>query len=283
MFLAAVVQLNSTSDVRRNREMLDGLVRRAHAAGARLVATPECTNYLGPHDRKVAMAEPLDGPTVQDYAALARELGLWLLIGSVNERAAEPGRCYNTSVLLSPDGAVAGAYRKVHLFDVDLPGVRFFESDTTVPGDAPVAVPTELGTVGMSICYDLRFPEHYRALVDLGATLVAVPSAFTARTGKAHWEPLLRARAIECQAYVLAPGQVGHHVDAGLRHSHGHSMIVDPWGTVVACCSDGPGLALAEIDLERVASIRRHMPIADHRRLAISAPAGRRGPASRAR
>lgn len=273
MFLAAVVQLNSTSNEDANFEQFDTLVRRAAAAGATLIATPECTNYLGPHDRKVEQAEPLEGPTVERYGAIARELGVWLLIGSVNEKADDPDRCYNTTVLLSPAGAVLGAYRKVHLFDVDLPEVRFFESDTTVAGSAPTVVSTDLGEIGLSICYDLRFPEHYRRLIDGGATVLAVPSAFTAKTGKDHWEPLLRARAIESQAWVIAPGQVGHHDDDGLRNSHGHSMIVDPWGTVVAQVNgEEPGLALAEIDLERVARIRRNMPCGDHRVLGIAAP-----------
>lgn len=264
MFLAAVVQLNGSSDEAANWRSTEALVRRAADAGARFVATPEASNYLGPHDEKVRRAEPLDGPTVRRHADLARDLGVWLLLGSYNERG-DDTRCYNTSVLLGPDGAVVASYRKVHLFDVDLPGVKFLESATTMRGDRPVVADTVLGPLGMSICYDLRFPEHYRRLVDQGATMLAVPSAFTATTGKDHWEALLRARAIECQAYVIAPGQVGHHDDKGLRHSHGHSMIVDPWGLVVARCSDGPGIALAEIDLDRVAAVRRSMPCASHR------------------
>ena len=210
MFLAAAIQLNSTSNEANNWASFEALARRAARAGAKLVATPECTNYLGPHDRKVQQAEPLDGPTVTRYRQLAQELRVWLLIGSVNERADSDTRCYNTTVVLAPDGRLVASYRKVHLFDVDIPEVRFLESDTTVPGTQPVVADTDLGPIGLSICYDLRFPEHFRTLVDAGAKILAVPSAFTAKTGKAHWEPLLRARAIESQAWVIAPGQVGH-------------------------------------------------------------------------
>jgi predicted amidohydrolase len=273
MFLAAVIQLNCTSNEDRNWAQCDSLVRRAAKSGARFVATPECTNYLGPHDKKVRIAEPVTGPTIQRYGRLASELGLWFLVGSFNERAPDPSRCYNTSVLLGPDGKVHATYRKVHLFDVDhSDAVRFLESNTTVAGTAPVTCATPLGTIGMSICYDLRFPEHYRNLIDQGATLLTVPSAFTATTGKDHWEPLLRARAIESQAYVLAPGQVGHHDDDGLRDSHGHSMIVDPWGKVIACCPSDIGIALAEINPERVKNIRKGMPCRNHRVLGVSVP-----------
>jgi len=267
-FLAAVVQLNCTSDAAANLAQADMLIRRAASYGAKLVATPENTNYLGPHAEKVRLAEPIPGPTVDRLAALASELGIHLLVGSVNERGSDTDRCYNTSVLLGPSGERLASYRKIHLFDVDHSAdVRFAESDTVIPGDEVVVVGTTLGSIGLSICYDLRFAELYRALRDGGAEMIAVPSAFTATTGKAHWEALIRARAIETQCYVLAPGQTGHHDDLGLRESHGNSMIVDPWGQVVARASDGPGLALAEIDPNRVAGVRRGMPIAAHRRL----------------
>lgn len=266
--LTAVVQLSCTSDEERNLRTAEDLIRRAAGYGAKLVATPEATNYLGPHDEKVRRAQPLDGPLVGRFAALARELGIHLLVGSINERGEAPGRCYNTSVLLGADGGLLGAYRKLHLFDIDLDdGARFHESDTTQPGTEVVAAATALGTIGMSICYDLRFPELYRALVDRGARILAVPSAFTLTTGKDHWEVLVRARAIEAQCWVIAPAQHGEHDDAGLRRSWGHSMIVDPWGHVVARASDGPGIALAEIDLAQVDRVRRGMPLSRHRRL----------------
>jgi predicted amidohydrolase len=267
-FLAAVCQMTSTSDEAASLAQAEALVREAAARGARWVGTPENTNFLGPHAEKVRRAEPLDGPTCSRFAALARELRLHLLLGSFNERAPEPGRCFNTSVLFGPAGERLAVYRKIHLFDVDVPGgVTFRESDTVAPGSEVVVAATALGRVGLSICYDLRFGELYRALAERGAELVAVPSAFTATTGRAHWEVLLRARAIETQAWVLAPAQVGRHDDGGLRESHGHAMIVDPWGAIAAECGDGTGVATAEIDLARVESVRRAIPVAAHRRL----------------
>ncbi len=266
-FLAAVVQLSSTSDSERNLDSAERLVRAAAARGAALVATPENTNFLGPHGEKVRRAEPLDGPTCGRFAALAQELGIHLLLGSFNEASGDPEHCFNTSVLFDPAGRVAAAYRKLHLFDVDVPGgIAFRESDTVAAGSEVVVARTPLAAIGLSICYDLRFGELYRSLVERGAELLAVPSAFTAATGKAHWEVLLRARAIECQAYLLAPAQHGRHDDGGLRESHGQSMIVDPWGQVLAQVPDGPGFALAEIDLKRVARVRQAIPVAAHRR-----------------
>jgi predicted amidohydrolase len=267
MILAAAVQLSSSSNTAANLDAAETWIRRAAALGARLVVTPENTNHLGPHADKVRLAEPLDGPTVSRLARLARELGITLVVGSVNERSEDPGRCHNTSVVLGPDGTILGAYRKIHLFDVDVSDqVRFRESDTVIPGDAVVVVDTPVGRLGLSICYDLRFPELYRALVERGAQILLVPSAFTLTTGKDHWEVLVRARAIECQAWVIAPGQVGRHDDDGLRESWGHSLVVDPWGAVVGQASDGPGLAIAPIDLDLVERARRGMPVARHRR-----------------
>jgi predicted amidohydrolase len=268
MFLAAVVQLNCTSDETANWESARGLIERAAGYGARFVATPENTNYLGPHEEKVRRAEPLDGATCTRFGELARRLSIHLLLGSFNEASGEPGRCYNTSVLFSPDGTVLAVYRKIHLFDVDVPGgVCFKESATCKPGEDVVVAATPLGRFGLSICYDLRFAELYRQLTDGGAEMLTVPSAFTLATGKDHWEPLLRARAIENQCYVLAPAQHGEHDDAGLKASWGHAMIVDPWGLPAATASDGPGIAIAEIDLDRVARVRRAIPVAQHRRV----------------
>ncbi|MEA2563244.1 MAG: deaminated glutathione amidase [Acidobacteriota bacterium] len=271
MYLAAVIQLNCTSNEQANWESARSLIERAAGYGARFVATPENTNYLGPHDEKVRRAEPLDGPTCRRFSDLARRLGIHLLLGSFNEKSDEASRCYNTSVLFGPDGGTLGVYRKMHLFDVDVPGgVRFAESDTCKPGEEVVVVDTPLGgigCVGLSICYDLRFPELYRRMVDQGAQVLMIPSAFTLATGKDHWEPLMRARAIENQCWVMAPAQHGEHDDAGLKASWGHAMIVDPWGLPVAVASDGPGIALAEIDLERVEKVRRAIPVGRHRRL----------------
>jgi len=277
-FLVAAVQLQSTSDEARNLDAAAALIERAAGYGARLAATPENTNFLGPHEEKVRRAETLDGPVCARFAELARRHRMYVLLGSFNERAkeevdaggrvAEPTRCNNTSVLFGPDGARIAVYRKIHLFDVDVSEeVRFKESATIAPGSELVAAPTELGTIGLSVCYDLRFPELYAALVRKGAQILTVPSAFTLMTGKDHWYALLRARAIETQSWVIAPAQSGKHDDRGLRHSYGHSLIIDPWGQVVASASDGPGLALAEVDLDSVARVRRQIPVADHRRV----------------
>jgi predicted amidohydrolase len=267
-FLAACIQLQCNSDLARNWAVTERLVREAAAAGAQLIVTPENTTFLGPHHQKVALAEPVDGPTHQAFSRLAAELKICLLVGSVAEVA--PGdteRCHNTSLLFGPDGSLISSYRKVHLFDVDVEdGVCFKESDTISPGSEAVVAQTPVGTIGMSICYDLRFPELYRRLVEGGAQILTVPSAFTHKTGTAHWHVLLRARAIENQAWVIAPGQVGHHDDDGLRHSYGHSLIINPWGEIVAEVPEGEGFAVAEIDLERLEEIRASMPVQEHRR-----------------
>lgn len=273
MELVAVVQMTSTSDVEANWRSARTLVERAAAHGARFVATPENTNYLGPHAEKVRLAEGLDGPTCTRFAELAARLGIHLLLGSFNERSPEPARCFNTSVLFGPRGERVAAYRKIHLFDIDTEGVRFRESETCAPGTEVVVADAGFARLGLSICYDLRFGELYRGLRARGAEVLLVPSAFTLTTGRAHWEPLLRARAIETQCYVLAPAQVGTHDDQGLRESFGHAAIVDPWGQVVACASEGAGLALAEIDLARVTAVRRGMPVEAHRRLREPTPA----------
>ena len=282
-FLVAAIQLQSSSNEASNLEVAAALIERAAGYGARLAATPENTNYLGPHEEKVRGAQPLDGPVCARFAELARRHSMYVLLGSFNERneqalaqeaagegGAGPklGRCNNTSVLFGPDGARLAVYRKIHLFDVDVSEeVRFKESATIAPGAEVVVAPTELGTLGLSVCYDLRFAELYAALVRKGAQIITVPSAFTLMTGKDHWYALLRARAIETQCYVIAPAQSGRHDDRGLRHSYGHSLVIDPWGQVIAAAPDGPGLALAEIDLERVARVRRQIPVAEHRRL----------------
>lgn len=278
MPLIAAIQLNGSSDFARNLDTTERLVRRAAACGARFVATPEATTYLGPHDQKVALAEAVDGPTHQRLANLARELSITLLVGSVAERCDDPvaaggdppRRTWNSSLLFGPDGALLARYRKLHLFDVDLTdrgGVRFLESERTAPGESLVVADTEIGRLGLSICFDLRFPEVYRGLADLGATVMAVPSAFTMMTGKDHWHTLLRARAIETQSYVVAPAQWGPHDDRGLRLSYGHSLIIDPWGTILGQVGEGEGLCLAEIDQAVVEGIRRQIPMDANRRL----------------
>ncbi|MDH3253570.1 MAG: carbon-nitrogen hydrolase family protein [Acidobacteriota bacterium] len=267
-FIAAVIQLNSTSDEGANLDLAADLITRAAGHGASIVATPENTNFLGPHAEKARRAETLAGAVCQRFAELAQRLRIHLLLGSFNERSADPGKCHNTSVLFGPDGSILGVYRKLHLFDVDIsPSARFRESETVVRGTEVVVVEAALGQLGLSICYDLRFAELYAELRRRGAEVLCIPSAFTLTTGKDHWEPLLRARAIETQCYVVAPAQWGRHDDSGSRESWGHAMIVDPWGDVVAMASDGTGLALAEIDPERVRRVRRAIPVAEHRNL----------------
>jgi predicted amidohydrolase len=270
----AAVQLTSTEDVAANLARCASLVRAAASAGARLIGLPENFAYLGTdRDHRLSLAEDLQagqaGPILSAMQGLARETGAWLLLGGFPERASAPDHIRNTSVLLRDDGAIAATYRKIHLFDVDVPGgKRFRESETVEPGDAPVVAETPWGPLGLTICYDLRFPELYRALAARGARMLAVPAAFTLETGKDHWGVLLRARAIENQAYVFAPAQFGHH--GGNRRSWGHAMIVDPWGAVLSECGDHDGFALAAIDFEYQDRVRTSLPCLQHRK--VSAP-----------
>jgi len=263
---AAVVQMTSTSDVEKNLAAAEALVEKAAARGAVFVGLPENFVYLRSEGEKVVEAQPLDGPWVQRMAALARKLRITLLLGSLPEQVVGDARVRNTSVLLGPDGQTLSTYRKMHLFDIDLPGMEHLkESRSVVAGNEVVTAQTPFGPLGLSICYDLRFPELYRELVRRGARVLAVPSAFTERTGKAHWEVLLRARAIENLAYVVAPAQVGTHAPG--RASHGHALIVDPWGDVLAQVPDGEGVAVAELDFARQDRLRRELPALSHGRL----------------
>ena len=269
--LAAVVQMTSTTDVERNLATAESLVARAASRGAVFVGLPENFAFLRPEGQAAPEPQALDGPWVRRMADLARRHGVTLLLGSLPERIPGDSRVGNTSVLLGPDGATLAVYRKIHLFDIDLPGMEHLkESKAVLPGDEVVVTETALGPVGLSICYDLRFPELYRELTRRGARVLCVPSAFTERTGKAHWEVLLRARAIENLAYVVAPAQVGHH--GGGRASHGQAMIVDPWGSVLAQVADGEGVAVAELDFERLERLRRELPALSHARLRPPGP-----------
>jgi predicted amidohydrolase len=265
-FRAAVVQMNAGAECGANLERAAALARRAAAEGARMVAFPEVFAWRGERAREAAEACAIPGRISEFLSALARELGVVLIGGSFLERGADGGKAYNTALAIDADGTIRGVYRKIHLFDVDLPGrVTVRESDTRAPGSAVVTAATSLGTIGLSICYDLRFPELYRALTRAGATILAVPAAFTAHTGAAHWETLLRARAIENQAYVLAPNQTGMGPH-GIA-DHGHSMIVDPWGTVLAAAGDGEAVIAAEIDPAVILRVRAEMPCLAHARL----------------
>jgi predicted amidohydrolase len=265
-FVAAVVQLSSGADRGANLDRAATLIRTAAARGARLVVLPEVFTWRGPRVDEAGQAETIPGPTTAMMAAVARECGVHLCMGSMLETAPESARSFNTSVVIAPSGEVLARYRKIHLFDVELPGrVCVRESDARAPGDEVVVVPTELGQLGLSICYDLRFPELYRRLVHAGAELLLVPSAFTFPTGAAHWEVLCRARAIENQCWLLAANQTGQSPHGFA--DYGNSLIVDPWGTVVARVGDGEGLAMAEVDLDQLRRIRREMPCLEHVRL----------------
>ena len=261
---AAVVQLCSGDELAANHRSADRLVRQAARAGARLVVLPETWNVMGGPDLVRAAAEDLAGPSLDLARGWARQLGITLVAGSIGERAPGGARVHNTSTVIGPDGTLCGIYRKLHLFDVDLPGRSYRESETTVPGTGVCVADCGPLRLGMSICYDVRFPELYRRLVELGASVFVVPSAFTARTGRAHWEILLRARAIEDQVFVLAADQVGTHPDGS--ESWGHSMIVGPWGEVLAEVAEGEGVALADLDLAELARVRAALPALAHRR-----------------
>ncbi|MBX7192148.1 MAG: carbon-nitrogen hydrolase family protein [Sandaracinaceae bacterium] len=276
---AAVIQMCSTDQVETNLAQMERLVRAAAEDRASLVVVPECFAYLGADTAgatspgKVAIAEPLPlgGPILARCAALAKELGVELVLGGFWERGDDPRKVKNACVHVDARGVVRAVYRKVHLFDVDLPdGTKLEESASVEPGSELVVTDSAIGRLGLSVCYDLRFPELYRGLVDRGATSLCVPAAFTLTTGKDHWHVLLRARAIESQSYVLAAAQTGKH--GGTRQSYGHALIVDPWGTVLAECGEGEGYASAWIDTALVERIRASLPSLAHRRLPFVAP-----------
>jgi predicted amidohydrolase len=267
--MLAALQLTSTEDVEGNLARCRRLVQEAAAAGADLVGLPENFAYLGSdRDHRLSIAESLDGapgPILAAMQELARQARVWLLLGGFPERAPGGARIRNSSLLLDAEGRVAAVYRKIHLFDVEVPGgKRFRESESVEPGAEAVVAETPWGGLGLSVCYDVRFPELYRALAARGARMVAVPSAFTLETGKDHWHVLLRARAIENQVYLFAPAQLGHH--GGDRRSYGHALIVDPWGVVLAECGNHEGLALAGIDFAYQDQVRQNFPALTHRR-----------------
>jgi predicted amidohydrolase len=290
--VTGAVQMCATDDLQRNLAVCKERVTEAASAGARLVLLPECFPFLGQKEGdKLAVAEVLDaaapGPILGALFELAAKNNVWLVGGGMPERVAgDERRTYNTAVVVSPAGAIAATYRKIHLFDVDIPataepeppdndaaarpsgrgGVRgavLRESDATRAGTERVVVDIDGAKVGLSICYDVRFPELYRSLVkDHGAEVIVVPAAFTAHTGRAHWHLLLRARAIEDQAWVVAPAQWGRHNEK--RESFGHTLVIDPWGTIIGERADGDGVVIARLDGEAVAKTRRQMPCLDH-------------------
>jgi predicted amidohydrolase len=258
----AAVQLNSSADKARNLDAAERLVRAAAADGAELVALPEKWNLLADGEQLLAGAEPLDGPSLGAARGWARSLGIHLLAGSISERG--EGKASNTSVLVGPDGEDLAVYRKIHMFDVDAGGVSYRESAHESPGSEVVAGPLGELILGLTVCYDLRFPELFRILTLRGARLIGVPSAFTLATGRDHWEVLLRARAIENQVFVLAPNQVGRaepHFD-----SFGRSAIVDPWGVVLATAPDEECFVAADLDLAAQERVRESLPSLANRR-----------------
>ncbi len=260
----ALVQLNATMDVGVNIATAAALADEAAAGGARLVVLPEYLQYRGPDDGFRASARPIPGPHTDPFADVARRRDAWILVGSTAETSSDPGRPYNSSALIAPDGSIAAVYRKLHLFDVSVDdGPSDNESARVTAGDRPVTAEVDGITVGLTICYDLRFPELYRALALAGAQILTVPANFTERTGRDHWETLLRARAIENGAYVLAPAQIGGPPG---QPAYGHSMIVDPWGTVVAQAPDTVGIVRADVETDRVAAVRRQIPSLVNRR-----------------
>lgn len=262
-----LVQMQSGDDLAVNLHAARELVARAAGDGAELVALPENFAYMRREGTAFPCAQGLDGEIVTSACEWARDHGVWLLAGTFPEAVAE-GRVHNTSVLLSAAGEVAAVYRKIHLFDVDLSdqgGGTYRESASTVPGTEVVVAETPFGGLGLSVCYDLRFPELYRRQVEAGARLLAVPSAFAPQTGRDHWEVLLRARAIENQCYVIAPAQWGRHTED--RSSHGRAMVVDPWGIPLVVAPDRPGAFTVDCDPEHLKAVRRRLPALRHRRL----------------
>lgn len=261
---AAAIQMSSTPDKAENLETAEHLMRQAVTAGAELVALPELFSCHGLEKAYRENAEPIPGPTTEFLGELARELKIYVLGGSILE--GEPGaeKLSNTSTFFDPSGQMTAVYRKIHLFDVRVQDREYLESNTIAPGRGIVTAKAGPATLGLSVCYDVRFPELYRLLALRGAEILAVPAAFTLQTGKDHWELLLRARAVENQAYVVAPAQWGQKADG--RWTYGRSTIIDPWGTVLATCPDRDGFALATLDLDYLDRFRTEFPALKNRR-----------------
>ena len=264
----AVVQLCSTPIKEDNYRQAERYIEESARAGAALVVLPENWAYIGPEEAKEGAAESGDGPSLSKLSEWSRRFGVWILGGTVLKRSDLPtdDRPTNHCTVWDDRGTCRAVYDKIHLFDAAIPGGAVFqESQRIQPGVQPVVVDTPAGVLGLSVCYDLRFGWLYRAMARAGATMFAVPSAFTRRTGPLHWEPLLRARAIENLAYVVAPGQVGEHCPG--RRSYGHSMAIEPFGAVVARVVDEPGICVAEVDPDRLERLRAQLPVHDHDRL----------------
>ncbi|WP_404418073.1 carbon-nitrogen hydrolase family protein [Marinospirillum sp.] len=261
----AAAQMNSSDDWQANLATAEHLVTEAARSGAQLVALPEFFPLIS-KDLQVRLdlaEEEGRGPLQEALSALAARLGIWLVAGSLPLKTYVEDKTTNTCLVYGPDGQQVVRYDKIHLFGFQKDGESYNESETFIPGERPAIFDTPFGRVGLSICYDLRFPELFRSLDEVD--LLIVPSAFTVPTGQAHWELLLRARAVENQCYVLAPAQVGQHADG--RKTWGHSMLIDPWGEVVACLPQGEGLVSGQLDSQRIQEIRGQLPALNHRRL----------------
>lgn len=267
----AVIQLTSKQDKDENFKISEDLIKLAHADGAKMAFLPECFDMICP-SKKLTMqnGELINGPTVQRYQNLAKELKIWLSLGGLHEKdeksSEDDPRLYNAHIVLDDNGDIVSIYRKVHLFNLDIPGTRLVESEFSKPGPSVVKPPmTVCGRLGQGICYDVRFPEFAISLAKAGAEILTYPSSFTVPTGQAHWHILLKCRAIENQCYVVAAAQAGKHNEK--RSSYGHSIIIDPWGKILAeVTNDNPGYAIAEIDLEHLKQVRQRLPVWTDRR-----------------
>ncbi|PKA46276.1 N-carbamoylputrescine amidase [Apostasia shenzhenica] len=267
------VQMTSTNDIDANYSTCSRLVKEAATVGVKFLCFPESFSFVSVEDGdSLKVAEPIDGPILQRYCSLARESNIWLSLGGFQEKGPDDTHLHNTHVLIDDSGSIRSTYRKLHLFDVDVPGNKVYkESSFTTPGDRIVVEDSPAGRLGLTLCYDLRFPELYQLLrFGHGAEVLLVPSAFTKVTGEAHWEILLRARAIETQCFVIAAAQAGRHNEK--RESYGDSLIIDPWGKILARLPDrlSTGIAIADIDLSRIDAVRTRMPISEHRKFGIS-------------
>ena len=263
-FRAAVIQLNSQLNRDQNIKHATEAIHHAADDGAQLVVLPELFNGLAHLSQVVRQAEPLSGPTLQAMSDLARDRRIYLCAGSICEQVPDDSRCFNTSLLFDPSGQQIAVYRKIHLFDIELDDVTYFESQFMRAGKPCSPVQTSLAPIGQAICYDLRFPELFRDLVGRGAQLLLLPAAFTHKTGEAHWDVLLRARAIENQCFVLAANQCGRHGES--LTTYGHSQIIDPWGNVLAAAEATPAVVVADIDLSQLDRQRAQLPCLEHRR-----------------
>ncbi len=264
-YLAAAIQMNSLPDLSKNLAQAEELIDLAVHRGAELVGLPENFSFLGDEDEKLAQSETIAQESEKFIKTMAQRFQVSILGGGFPVPV-EGGKVYNTALLVDPSGQEVARYEKVHLFDVNLPdGNTYHESQTVVAGlrIPPIYPSKDLGNIGISVCYDVRFPELYRQLSQMGAEVLFVPAAFTAYTGKDHWQVLLQARAIENTCYVIAPAQTGRH--NSIRQSHGHAMIIDPWGVILADAGDDPGVAIAAIEPARLEQVRRQMPSLHHR------------------